>query len=71
MAARDPPQWLRHTPLFTKVGTNFADKRLSLRRIVRSRTKATELLLLELFPSVLLFNKSWHTVGILFSFAVS
>jgi hypothetical protein len=31
------------TPTSAKVGTNFADKRRSLVGIVRSRTKATEL----------------------------
>jgi hypothetical protein len=29
----DPPSWLRDAPLFTKVGTNFADKRRSLGRL--------------------------------------
>jgi hypothetical protein len=37
------------TPLCTKVGTNFADKRGREVGIVRSRTKATKLLLLVLF----------------------
>jgi hypothetical protein len=31
-AVRDPPHWLCNTPLSTKVGTNFADKRRSLGR---------------------------------------
>jgi hypothetical protein len=29
---RDPPRWLRDTPLSSKVGTNFADKRRSFGR---------------------------------------
>jgi hypothetical protein len=29
---RDPPHWPRDTPLSSKVGTNFADKRLLLAR---------------------------------------
>jgi hypothetical protein len=29
-AVRYPPGWLRYTPLSTKVGTNFADRRRSL-----------------------------------------
>jgi hypothetical protein len=29
---RDPPRWLRYTPLSTKVGINFSDKRRSLGR---------------------------------------
>jgi hypothetical protein len=37
----DPPHCLLDTPLQAKVGTNFADKRLSV-GIVRSRTQATE-----------------------------
>jgi hypothetical protein len=31
-AVRDPPRWLRNTPLTAKVATNFADKRWSLGR---------------------------------------
>jgi hypothetical protein len=29
---KDPLRWLRDTPLYAKVGTNFADKRRSLGR---------------------------------------
>jgi hypothetical protein len=39
---RDQPRWLRDTPLSAKFGTNFADKRRSLGRLVRSRTQVTE-----------------------------
>jgi hypothetical protein len=42
-AVGDPPHWPCDNPLAAKVGTNFADKRRSLVGIVRSRTKATEL----------------------------
>jgi hypothetical protein len=44
---------MRHY-LFAKVGTNLADERQSLDRIVHSRTKAMELLLLSLLLLLLL-----------------
>jgi hypothetical protein len=42
---RDPPRWPRETSPSAKVGTNYADKRLSLGMtvgILRSQTKATK-----------------------------
>jgi hypothetical protein len=51
---RDPPRWPRYSSLSV---TNFADKGGRSVGIVRSRTKATELLLREVFmPYVLLWN---------------
>jgi hypothetical protein len=46
---RDPPLSSRDTPVSAKVDTNFADKRWSLKRIVRSRTKVTELLYIYIY----------------------
>jgi hypothetical protein len=41
-AVGDPSRWPRGTLLYAKVGTNFADKWLSLGRIVSLWTQATE-----------------------------
>jgi hypothetical protein len=50
---RDTSRWPRDTPLSSKAGTSFADKRHSV-GIVRSRTKATELFLLLIILLLLL-----------------
>jgi hypothetical protein len=51
------PRWLRGTLLSAKGGTNFADKRRSLGRILRSRTKAT------VFVCFIIYQKLNHVAS--------
>jgi hypothetical protein len=68
--SRDPSHWPRGTLYPQKVGTSFADKRRSLAGIVRSRTKATELLVIIIvlhirIPKCSLMLSSYQYLGIL------
>jgi hypothetical protein len=55
-AVEDPPRWLRDTPLFAKVGTNFADKQRSLADSGHGPCSASESSFSAVRPSLIVLH---------------